>query len=108
MWSFPLFSAHPVVMRRSVILFLILLLLSLLLWLVTWSHGVRHWGGFSLAVLLAHNLLAAAGLGLIFQRNRRSPRFLTNLAFHACLFGWLAWCALPVDFLGGPGSGFDL
>lgn len=94
-WSFRLFSGQCSIPRRSLILFLILAGLCLIVLGSEWQSGLKYQGLTYTAAMIGYNLLAITALILLWRANRRAPRFWSNLFFHAGIFSWLAWCALP-------------
>jgi hypothetical protein len=94
-WSIHLMRRKPHIPTRSVVLYAAVILLSVIYFASAWGGGVQRQGLFHTSILLLMNVGFAALTSFILFKNRLAPKYSSSLAFHAILFAWLGWCALP-------------
>lgn len=94
-WSYPLFQGRDPIPRRSAIAFVLLSALSIVFFVAEWSAGITHSGLAHTLVMALYNLLGAGISFWCLRRNRQVPSYGSNLAYHAVLFSWLAYCSFP-------------
>jgi hypothetical protein len=94
-WSYPLFRGAARIPRRSKLLYLCVLAATAWSMIDAWPYGVTEQGLLHTWVVFSYNALAAFAVGAAWFRSSRGESFVANLAFHAGLFTWIAWSALP-------------
>jgi hypothetical protein len=94
-WSYPLLLGRDRVPRRSAILAVVAALLTVVFFVHVWSYGLTYHGGVQTVGMAVYNVVGSCIVFWCFRRNRASPSYASNLAFHVALFLWLAYCAFP-------------
>ena len=94
-WSYPLFRGRDRAPLRSLVLAGASVVLSVAFFVYAWRDGVTHQGPRHTIAMAGYNLVSIGVVFWLFRRNRASPSFASNLAFHTILFLWLAYCAFP-------------
>ena len=94
-WSYPLLLGRDRIPRRSAILALVIVLLTVAFFVFEWSYGLTFHGAVQTIGMAVYNVVGSGFVFWCFRRNRASPSYASNLAFHVALFLWLAYCAFP-------------
>ena len=94
-WSPQLLAGESYVPKRSVALLGTLTIATPAYFLAGWRYGIRYDGLLHVIGVAVLNAAVLLILWVRLHRARSRPSFGASLAFHALLFGWLAWCAFP-------------
>jgi hypothetical protein len=96
LWCYPiLLRRNPMLPTRSIILAVMTLFLSALTLVFGARYGVQYQSRTYVVGVVVINIVCWILLGVLAYIARRRPSLGRNLAFHAALFAWLAWCAFP-------------
>ena len=94
-WGIPLFTKAPKIPALSAVLALVLWALGLA-WLLAGARpGVVHEGALTVVGLAVLDVGLGGLLLWLFRKNRKTPTFVRNFAFHWLIVAWFAWAGLP-------------
>jgi uncharacterized membrane protein SirB2 len=94
-WCWPVLKGGAVLPTRSLCLLCLTILLSAISLAFGARYGVQYQSVSYVLGVAIINVVFWIVLGILAVSARRSPSFARNLAFHAALFAWIAWCAFP-------------
>lgn len=95
LWCWPVLRGRSTLPIRSIVLLILGILQSAASLIFGFRYGIQYQSvGYVVGVAVI-NVICWALLGSLALLARRRPSFGYNLAFHAALFAWLAWCAFP-------------
>ena len=95
LWVPHLFRGKAVIPFKSSVLLGILTIFTPIWFVGGWEFGVRYQGVRHTVSMACLNALILGAAWYLLRQGRKAPSFWASLRFHAALFGWLAWAALP-------------